>query len=62
MDTDNKKQQVRAAEDQFKQQLLELGLLTEITPPLDEQAVPDQREPALVVGNPVSELIMKERR
>jgi hypothetical protein len=62
MDIDNKKQQARAAEDQFKEQLLELGLLTEITPPLDEHALPDQREPARVVGNPVSELIMKERR
>ncbi len=62
MDLKNESQQEQAAEDNFKQYLLELGLLTEITPALDVQALPKQRQPAPVAGNPVSELVMKERR
>ena len=62
MDVENENQQARAAEEKFKQHLLELGLLTEITPPLDLQALTGHRQPAAVVGNPVSELVMKERR
>jgi hypothetical protein len=49
-------------EDRFKRLLLELGLLTEIKPPLPPGAIPRDRQPIPVEGNPVSELIMSERR
>lgn len=48
------------AEEHFKRRLLELGLLTRIAPPPD--VVPRDRQPVAVVGNPVSETVMKERR
>ena len=62
MNVNNNDHEIQAAEDRFKQYLLELGLLTEITPPLGQRDLPAQRQPAPVVGNPVSELVMKERR
>jgi len=52
----------RRLEDQFKQRLLELWLLTKITPPLPPEAYPKNRRPIPVEGNPVSELIIRERR
>lgn len=52
-----------AVEDEFKQRLLNLGLLTEIKPPLPtETTALEERQPIPVQGNPVSDLIMKERR
>jgi hypothetical protein len=53
--------ELAAAEAQFKQLLLELGLLTKITPPLSADAVPSDRQPVPVSGNAISELIIKER-
>jgi hypothetical protein len=50
------------AEDRFKQRLLELGLLEEITPPLSPEQARPEHEPATVSGNAVSELLMRERR
>jgi hypothetical protein len=50
------------AEDRFKQRLLELGLLTDIKPPLTGNALPGAREPVPVQGNAVSELLIRERR
>jgi hypothetical protein len=49
-------------EEKFKQRLLELGLLSEITPPLSPDKYPKDRRPIPVVGNPVSDLIIQERR
>ena len=49
-------------EDKFKQRLLELGLLTVLKPPLRADAIPRDRRPIPVVGNPVSERIIEERR
>ncbi len=49
-------------EDEFKQKLLESGLLTEITPPLPTDKYPKDRVPIPVEGNPVSDLIIRERR
>jgi len=51
----------QAAEAEFKQRLLELGLLTTITPPLTAPP-PGDRQPVPVAGNAVSEMIVKERR
>jgi hypothetical protein len=51
-----------ALEEEFKQKLLELGLLTEITPPLPPDKYPKNRRPIPVEGNPVSDLIIQERR
>jgi hypothetical protein len=48
-----------ATEEEFKQRLLELGLLTRITPPLAPGAVPRDRQPVPV---PISELIIRDRR
>ena len=42
--------------------LLELGLLTEITPPLAPDAIPKDRRPIPIEGKPISELIIEERR
>lgn len=49
-------------EERFKKRLLELGLLTEIKPPLSAEAIPRDRQPIPVEGNPISELIIEERR
>ena len=49
-------------EEEFKQKLLESGLLTEITPPLPPDKYPKDRVPIPVQGNPVSDLIIRERR
>jgi hypothetical protein len=49
-------------QEKLKQRLLEIGLLSEIKPPLPPQAIPRDRQPFPVEGNPVSELIIKERR
>ena len=51
-------------ERRFKERLLDLGLLTEITPPLPENALAN-RQPTAKIGteaNPVSDLVIKERR
>jgi hypothetical protein len=52
-------------EQRFKEHLLRLGLLTEITPPLPEDAVAGNRQLLARNGtdaNPVSDLVIKERR
>ncbi|MBL8797049.1 MAG: hypothetical protein JNM56_24320 [Planctomycetia bacterium] len=49
-------------QEKLKQRLLEVGLLSEIKPPLPPHAIPRDRQPHFVQGNPVSELIIKERR
>jgi hypothetical protein len=48
--------------EKFLQRLLELGILTEIKPPLPPDAIPRDRTPIAVEGNAISELIMRERR
>jgi hypothetical protein len=58
----NEDHESQTAEERFKQYLLDVGLLTEITPPLEQTELPERRQPAAVVGNPVSELVLKERR
>ena len=50
------------SEQKFKQRLLELGLLTEITPPLDPEKYPKDRHPIPLEGRPGSRLILEERR
>jgi hypothetical protein len=52
----------QAAELEFKKRLLELGLLTGITPPLAPDATRAEHQPIPVCGNPVSETVIKERR
>ncbi len=56
------KKEPQAAEAAFKRRLVELGLLTKITPLPTAGAGPCDRQPVPVVGNAVSELIIKERR
>ncbi len=53
---------LRMAEAEFKRRLLDLGLLTRITPPPVPGAVPRKRKAVPVAGNAVSETIIKERR
>jgi hypothetical protein len=53
---------LQTAEAQFKRRLVELGLLTRITPPPTPCTVPRDHQPAPVAGNRVSEMIIKERR
>ena len=52
----------KALEEKVKQRLLELGLLTEITPPLAPEDFPKDRRPVPITGKPVSEIIIEERR
>jgi hypothetical protein len=52
----------KTPEEEFKERLLEVGLLTEITPPLPPDAVPKDRRLISIEGKPVSELIIEERR
>ena len=54
--------ELQTAEAAFKRRLLELGLLTKITPPAIPGAGPRDRQPVPVAGNAVSELVIKERR
>jgi hypothetical protein len=49
-------------EDQFKQRLLELGLLTTITPPQPLDAFPKTRQPIALEGRPASRILLDERR
>jgi hypothetical protein len=49
-------------QEKFKQKLLELGLLSEIRPSLSPDKYPKDRSPIPVQGNPVSDLIIQERR
>ncbi len=59
---DDPRKAEQEVEDRFKQRLLELGLLTEITPRLSPDAFPEDRQLSPVQGNAVSELLMRERR
>ena len=59
-DLDAKK--VQTPEDRLKQRLLELGLLTNITPPLPADAYPRNRRPIPLEGRPGSRIILEERR
>lgn len=51
-----------AAEAQFKQELLTMGLLTEIKDPTMYPAQDDRMSPVTVEGTPLSEMIIAERR
>jgi hypothetical protein len=55
-------QRSQSLQDQVKQRLLEMGVLTEITPPLPADAIPKNRRPIPIEGKPVSEIIIEERR
>ena len=55
-------QKQRELEEELKKRLLEVGLLSEITPPLSPDKYPKGRVPIPVEGNPVSDLIIRERR
>jgi hypothetical protein len=52
------------AEDEFEQQLLASGILTEIPPPLTDADIEafGSYKPIIVKGRPVSETIIEERR
>ena len=52
----------RAKEQEFKKRLLEVGLLTKITPPIIDFSPWRDRRPVPIEGKPVSELIIEERR
>ena len=58
---DNARKAEQEAEDRFKERLLELGLLEEITPRLSPEDARPEHAPAVVTGNAVSELLMRER-
>jgi hypothetical protein len=62
MNADDQSKQARAAEQKLKESLLALGLLSEITPPLDVTGRRPDREPAPVADDSVSERVLRERR
>jgi hypothetical protein len=49
-------------EEEFLRQLLERGLLDEITPPVPFEDLPKNRQLIPVQGQPVSEFLLEERR
>jgi putative addiction module CopG family antidote len=49
-------------EDEFERTLLEAGLLTSIPPPADPSAPAREFQPIEIVGEPLSETILRERR
>lgn len=55
-------QHIHAAEERFKQRLVELGLLTKITSPPAAEPLPRDRQPVPVTNNAVSEMVMEDRR
>ena len=57
-----KTQEPRMSEEEFKQLLLERGLLSQITPPLSPDKFPKARKPVPLDGRPGSRLILEERR
>ena len=61
METDIPLDERATMQQQFKERLLELGLLTEITPRCAPDAVRRERQPVPIEGQPVSELIIEER-
>ncbi len=62
MTTENEPQKSPSVRDQLKKRLLDMGVLTEITPPLPPHALPKNRRPIPIEGKPVSEIIIEERR
>lgn len=62
MTAENDPQKSPSVRDQVKKRLLDVGVLTEITPPLPPQAIPRNRRPIPIEGKPVSEIIIEERR
>ena len=53
MANENDIQNPQSVQDQVKQLLLEMGVLTEITPPLPPDAIPKNRRPIPIEGKPV---------
>jgi hypothetical protein len=49
-------------EGEFFRQLLERGLLEEVTPPIPFEQIPKGRQLIPVEGQPVSEFLLEERR
>ncbi len=56
----DKTEDIKGLEEEFKQLLLERGLLTEITPPLPPDKMPKDRKPVPLDGRPGSKLILEE--
>ena len=53
---------LRAKEDEFEQKLIDLGLLSEVKPPIRDLTPYQSRKPVEVKGKPPSEVIIEERR
>ena len=49
-------------QEELQRRLLEVGLLTEITPPMSPDQWPKNRQPVPIEGEPISEMIIRERR
>ena len=56
------KKKKKDPEQEFLKSLLASGLLTEITPRLTKRTRRKERAPLPIVGKPVSELVIEERR
>jgi len=51
-----------AAEDELERKLLEVGLLSEIRPPITDLTPYQNREPVRTTGKSLSEVIVEDRR
>ena len=49
-------------EDEFVHKLVELGVLSEVKPPITDPAPYQNRQPVETTGKPLSEVILEERR
>jgi hypothetical protein len=49
-------------EDEFEQKLLQVGLLSEVKPPITDSSSYQGRRPVETKGKPLSEIIIEERR
>ena len=49
-------------EDEFAHKLVELGILSEVKPPITDFTPYQNRQPITTTGKPLSEIILEERR
>ncbi len=52
----------KPTEDEFERELVAMGLLNEVKPPIVEPTHNESRQPVEVKGRPISEIIIEERR
>lgn len=52
----------KMTEEEFEQHLYEKGIIAEVKPPITDFSRYDNYKPITIIGEPISETIIKERR